>query len=311
MNSASTVDKKIDALIHSGIPLSEAAWEAAKACIGWPYIFGDRGEYDTPEKRQAVYNKHPEYKGLITGCQVLRETNRKDSCDGCKWYPGGCRVRSFDCRGFTYWILLQVYGWKLKGAGATSQWNTESNWSRKGSVADGIPDGVLVCLFVRNGSTMEHTGFGFNGETVECSVGVQYSKKINKKWTDWAIPKCVAGADPDPGPVPEPGKPTLRQGDSGPYVVEMQEALMARGYNIGSTGADGKFGKNTKSGLIAFQAQNGLTVDGICGSKTWAALAEPVSKIRYTVHIPHLMQAQADAMAKAYADAWMTEENEK
>ena len=85
---------------------------------------------------------------------------------------------------------------------------------------------------------------------------------------------------------------------------------MARGYIIGSTGADGKFGKNTKSGLIAFQAQNGLTADGICGPETWAALAEPVSKIRYTVHIPHLMQAQADAMAKAYADAWMTEENE-
>jgi hypothetical protein len=196
------------------------------------------------------------------------------------------------------------------GAGATSQWNTESNWSRKGTVADGIPEGVLVCLFVRKESIMEHTGFGFNGETVECSVGVQYSKKINKKWTHWAIPICVAGGGPEPGPDPEPGKPTLRQGDRGPYVVEMQEALMARGYIIGSTGADGKFGKNTKSGLIAFQAQNGLTADGICGPETWAALAEPVSKILYTVHVPHLMQAQADAMAKAYADSWMTEENE-
>ena len=300
----------------SGIPLSDVAWEAAKACIGWPYVFGARGEYCDPSNRRArARDDHPT---IRSSCRNFDgNDNIPGKCVGCKWFLAGAdadqtqhegRVRFFDCRGFTYWILLQVYGWKLIGQGATSQWNTESNWNRKGTVADGIPEGVLVCLFVRKGSTMEHTGFGFNGETMECSVGVQYSKTINKKWTHWGIPTCVAGADPEPGPDPEPGKPTLRQGDSGPYVVEMQEALMARGYNIGSTGADGKFGRNTKSGLIAFQAQNGLTADGICGPETWAALAEPVSKIRYTVHIPHLMQAQADAMAKAYADAWMTEE---
>ena len=320
MNSAKEVDSLIQRMKTGGIPLSEAAWEAAKACIGWPYIFGDRGEYDTPEKRQAVYNKHPEYKGLITGCQVLRETNRKDSCDGCKWYPGGCRVRSFDCRGFTYWILLQIYGWKLMGAGCTSQWNTESNWKAKGEVKDGIPQGVIVCLFYykkdskgKRTKTLEHTGLYYNGETIECSSGVQYTKGLNKKWEVWGIPACVDGAAPDPQPEPTDKKPTIRQGDRGTYVTMMQEELQAIGYNIGSTGADGVFGKNTKSAVVAFQTNNGLKADGICGPATWAALdaaqpgPEPAEE-RYIVTIPGVSLQQAEELCKEWSGASMKKE---
>ena len=324
MNSAKEVDSLIQQMKTGGIPLSDAAWEAAKACIGWPYIFGDRGEYDTPEKRQAVHNKHPEYKGLITGCQVLRETNRKDSCDGCKWYPGGCRVRSFDCRGFTYWILLQIYGWKLMGAGCTSQWNTESNWKAKGEVRDGIPQGVIVCLFYykkdskgNRTKTLEHTGLYYNGETIECSSGVQYTKGLNKKWEVWGIPACVDEAAPDPQPVPTDKKPTIRQGDRGTYVTMMQEELQAVGYNIGSTGADGIFGKNTKSAVVAFQTNNGLKADGICGPATWAALdaaqrgpepkPEPAED-RYTVTIPGVSLQQAEELCKEWSGASMKKE---
>ena len=324
MNSAKEVDGLIQQMKTGGIPMSDAAWEAAKACIGWPYIFGDRGEYDTPEKRQAVYNKHPEYKGLITGCQVLRETNRKDSCDGCKWYPGGCRVRSFDCRGFTYWILLQICGWKLMGAGCTSQWNTESNWKAKGEVRDGIPQGVIVCLFYykkdsrgKRTKTLEHTGLYYNGETIECSSGVQYTKGLNKKWEVWGIPACVDGAAPDPKPVPTDKKPTIRQGDRGTYVTMMQEELQAIGYNIGSTGADGVFGKNTKSAVVAFQTNNGLKADGICGPATWAALdaaqREPEPKPepaegRYTVTIPGVTLQQAEELCEEWSGASMKKE---
>ena len=54
MNSAEYVDKQITKLKNKGIPLSEAAWKAALLCVGWPYIFGDRGEYCTPAKRKAA-----------------------------------------------------------------------------------------------------------------------------------------------------------------------------------------------------------------------------------------------------------------
>lgn len=322
MRSAKEVDGLIQSLKASGIPLSEAAWETAKACIGWPYIFGDRGEYDTPEKRQVVHNKYPEYSKLISGCQVLN--GKTGSCDGCKWYPGGCRVRSFDCRGFTYWILLAVFGWKLMGAGCTSQWNNEDNWKAKGEVADGIPQGVIVCLFYykkdskgNRTKTLEHTGLYYNGETIECSNGVQYTKGLNKKWEVWGIPACVDGTAPDPQPVPTDKKPTIRQGDRGTYVTMMQEELQAIGYNIGSTGADGIFGKNTKSAVVAFQTNNGLKADGICGPATWATLdaAQPGPKPkpepaegRYTVTIPGVTLQQAEELCKEWSGASMKKE---
>lgn len=97
----------------------------------------------------------------------------------------------------------------LIGEGASSQWNSD-NWEKKGTIGS-MPADTLCCLFVANGSKMEHTGFGLNGETVECSSGVQHFTSRNKKWTHWAIPKGLNSTikpepvKPDPEPAPEPG----------------------------------------------------------------------------------------------------------
>ena len=309
MNSAEYVDKQIQILKGGGIPLSSAAWQAALLCVGWPYIFGDRGEYCKPEKRKAVYIKHGG-DSLITKCKALKIEEGAPvicgDCDGCKWYPGGKRVRSFDCRGFTYWILLQIYGWKLMGSGCTAQWNNKDNWKAKGEVADGIPQDVIVCLFYykkdkqgKRTKTLEHTGLYYNGQTCECSNGVQHFTTLNKKWEVWGVPACAEempgpspspDPDPEPEPTPEPSpepekKPTIRRGDRGPYVKLCQEDLMALGYSVGKSGADGIFGKNTESGVKAFQRDHddrdgrALAVDGIVGQKTWGALDDAMAKI--------------------------------
>ena len=292
MNSAEYVDQQITKLKNKGIPLSEAAWKAALLCVGWPYIFGDRGQYCTIEHRKAVYNKDPDqkvYQNVRKGCQAIRENNPTGSCSGCKWYPKSKRVRSYDCRGFTYWVLLQIFGWKLQGAGCTAQWNDKKNWRDQGEVKDGIPQDVIVCLFYRdkkNKKIMAHTGLYYNGETCECSSGVQHFTKINKKWEYWGVPACVDGDIPTPVP-PEPGpvkKPTLRRGSTGPYVVECQQDLIRLGYDVGKTGADGKFGKNTEKAVKQFQKEHddrdgyALKVDGIVGEKTWGALDDAVGK---------------------------------
>jgi len=51
-------------------------------------------------------------------------------------------------------------------------------------------------------------------------------------------------------------------------VKELQEFLEAFGYNVGSSGADGWFGSDTKNALIEFQKANGLDADGIVGPNT-------------------------------------------
>ena len=293
MHSANYVDKQIEKLKASGNPLAWVAWQVALLCVGWAYVFGARGQLCTPANRRARYSD--KYPTIKTKCKNF---DGSASCSGCKWYPGGERTRFFDCRGFTYWVLNAVFGWELKGEGCTSQWNTEANWKAKGSVADGIPADTLVCLFYRekgNPKVMAHTGFAFNGETVECSSGVQHSKTIKKKWEYWAIPACVDGEAPAPTQ-----KPTLRRGDKGEYVKQAQQELIAQGYSCGSTGVDGDFGRNTEAAVKAFQRDHGLTVDGIIGQKTWNALDGAEPAIYYTVTIPNVTESQADALIKQY-----------
>lgn len=60
----------------------------------------------------------------------------------------------------------------------------------------------------------------------------------------------------------------------GEDVRDVQEALMARKYDVGGTGADGVYGKNTDRAVKRFQRDKGLVlvVDGIVGPKTAKAL---------------------------------------
>ncbi|MBR4200962.1 MAG: peptidoglycan-binding protein [Oscillospiraceae bacterium] len=69
----------------------------------------------------------------------------------------------------------------------------------------------------------------------------------------------------------EAGEPLLKKGDSGEAVRKMQELLCAHGY-LRKNEIDGIFGTITLGALLAFQFENGLAVDGICGPATMAAL---------------------------------------
>ena len=59
---------------------------------------------------------------------------------------------------------------------------------------------------------------------------------------------------------------TLRSGDSGEAVAQLQEALAALGYYTGKV--DGNYGTQTVSAVKALQKANGLTADGSAGEKT-------------------------------------------
>lgn len=63
---------------------------------------------------------------------------------------------------------------------------------------------------------------------------------------------------------------TLKSGCRGADVTYLQQRLTDKGYDVGSI--DGVFGSKTLEAVKAFQAENNLTVDGVVGAKTWAAL---------------------------------------
>lgn len=61
-------------------------------------------------------------------------------------------------------------------------------------------------------------------------------------------------------------------------AVNIQKALKKAGYYNGAL--DGKVGPGTRDAIRAFQQDNGLGADGVCGRKTWAKLKVYLESIK-------------------------------
>ncbi len=72
-------------------------------------------------------------------------------------------------------------------------------------------------------------------------------------------------------PPPKIERPVLTLGARGESVRELQGLLSAHGYDVVG---DGVFGSGTEDGLIDFQGDHDLMVDGVAGPQTWNALAK-------------------------------------
>ena len=310
MNSAKKVDQMIADWRKAGLPKSDIVIRTAEAMMGWPYVWGAVGKDCTP----AIRRQYMSRSGLAPGdvelirkhCPVLSGT--RDTCVGCQYYPGGERTRVNDCQGFVKQVC-KAAGITLNGGGCTSMYANGANWTAKGEIRD-MPD-VVCCVFKHISSTgkMDHIGIHVGGgRIIHCSVEVKEGKTTDKGWTHYAIPVGMDGS----GPVVV--RPTIRRGSTGIYVTECQEDLIKLGYDLGSYGADGKFGAKTEAAVRAFQAAHGLTVDGVVGPATWAALDKAVGpepepgETLYAVMIEHLDKTQATALCRNYPNAKMIEE---
>ena len=92
----------------------------------------------------------------------------------------------------------------------------------------------------------------------------------------------------------------------------MQTLLMKLGYDLGSYGMDGDFGKDTEAAVRRFQRDHGLTVDGVVGQKTRTELEkaagqekEKTEEISYSVTIYGLDLTQAKAIVNNYPGSIM------
>jgi N-acetylmuramoyl-L-alanine amidase len=67
---------------------------------------------------------------------------------------------------------------------------------------------------------------------------------------------------------------TLRRGDRGREVVDLQTRLQALSFDLGARGIDGVFREGTELAVKAFQQSLGLLADGLVGPITWREIVE-------------------------------------
>ena len=75
--------------------------------------------------------------------------------------------------------------------------------------------------------------------------------------------EAATAASPDYG--------TVKAGDSGDLVMQVQDCLIQMGY-LDMSVPDGQYGETTVDAVKAFQQANGLTADGKCGPLTLQVL---------------------------------------
>ncbi len=233
----------------------EAMTARAISLVGCGYIYGATGWICTPSRLAQQEKQYPSF---------AKQMKRY----GKKWMGKPC----YDCAQLTRDVARQA-GISLP-SGATSQWRAAGIWKEK-DVIDTLPDEAGIFLFTMRNGRMTHTGVSIgNGEEVDArghAYGVVRRKISETSYTHWARLAIDYNAPIEAeNPVPEPTKPTLRTGSRGEDVRILQENLRQLGF-LNDT-ADGIFGTNTNAAVRNFQKAQGLSVDGVVGAGTWAAL---------------------------------------
>ena len=252
-------------------PIQDAVRAYALSHVGAAYVMGATAQKCTPSMRRSLAGgRSADYADSITAnCPVL--SGRKSSCDGCK-YDGRL---AFDC------AQLSKYAAKAGGielpSGSNSQW-TKVNWGKRGEIS-GMPMDVVCFVYHVKDGRMSHVGVYLGDGTVADARGHAYGVKhqpvTDYPWTHYAIPAEIAAEahlDAVSHPVyGETARKTLRRGSNGEDVVYLQQLLNAGRYGA-EIDEDGIFGGDTLLSVKMFQESHGLTVDGIVGPMTWAAL---------------------------------------
>ena len=274
MYTASFVSSELSRMKANGTSKPAIIRATSEKCLGWQYVYASQGQICTPSWRKSRIPYCPEQKYvdmINNNCPVL--SGRQPNCDGCTFVD----TLVFDCAGFVLWLLTQA-GVPFYGQGATTQWNTPSNWAARGEIKT-MPKDLVCVVYKRRDEKMSHTGMSMgdgNGGVIHCSTFVKRGNvnSDNPKWTHWGIPKGLysteelrkAGLNVDD----EKNIPTLRRGSQGDEVADLQMLLNAKyGYKLD---IDGDFGKETEAAVKDYQKNHGLTVDGVVGPKTWKAL---------------------------------------
>ena len=286
----------------------------------WGYIWGTAGiEWTASRQKQKVDYMVSKYgTSWQKNSEAKEDTYYRAALIGDKWI--GHKVA--DCSGLFKWALNCYHISIAHGSNTIYRsYCKDKGKLQNGRRLDGktLLPGTAVFVYDERRDNYKHIGLYIGGsKVIEASStdsGVIFSNITATKWTHWGELKAVNYEETTP--IGAGWRPTIRRGNKGDYVKEAQTMLYNLGYNLGSYGIDGDFGKATESAVKEFQRDHKLNQDGVIGPLTWDALQKATESIKqpstsvdkyYTVCIHHLDKTQADALKTNYPGATVTEE---
>lgn len=279
----------------------------------WGYIWGKYGQVWTAKNQQKLVDRMMTNYGddWRNSADARADDYYMGARYGSKWV--GSRVA--DCSGLFRWAIETLGDSIAHGSNSIYDRYCKSKGELTAENRKTLRPGTAV--FTYNFTTKKHPHIGLyigDGEVIEAAstqLGVIKSKITDSKWKHWGELKMVAYDDGNLGFPEAPGwRPTVRRGDKGTEVTELQTMLWRLGYDLGSCGIDGDFGKATQAAVKAFQKDTGLSQDGVCGPLTWDALEKAVlaPAIMYTVTIYHVNAKQMDALLTEYPNSTAVKE---
>ena len=139
-----------------------------------------------------------------------------------------------DCSGLFTWAFRQLGGEMYHGSDTMyRKWCEHHGELKSGKRTDSAALKPGTAVFCWNGEKYSHVGLFIGGDTVIEAMGAQNgittSKITATKWKYWGELKGMTfdGSAPAPTPAPatEPERKTLRKGDKGKAVTELQTNL--------------------------------------------------------------------------------------
>lgn len=233
----------------------------------WGYIWGESGGIWTQKEQDSA-------------------TREKTVQYGQQWV--GKRVA--DCSGLFRWAANELGGYIYHGS--NTMWNTYTDPDMRGDVGGIMEIFPGTAVYQNTNGKRTHVGLyvgegKYGVDTVIEAQGTRTGVVESKlsAWDEWGELLVKIGGkmyvlDYDiPANVIDIPPRTMRKGDSGEDVKELQEALVREGYDVGKKKdgtplIDGKYGSETLSAVRAFQYDHGLKADGIAGPLTLNALRQ-------------------------------------
>ena len=264
------------------------------------------------QRRQALPPGDLDRVFAVGKYQFIRSTLR-DGVEKIKIEPSEKFTPELQERLFSEYLLRiknpKIYAY-ISGAPNATLRDAQKSASREwASVEDPDTPGHVYAKYEEHGNKMHTTAAQVAAALDE--MRIEYQAKIDKGLSAEAA--WQATMTMGPGQFQHVAKAhvaghraagsLLAEGTRGPAVGELQTHLSKLGYANAQgqpLAVDNDFGRNTRQALEAFQRDQGLSVDGVAGPRTWTALREATRMASVTepsITFPQMAAPDLDAAA--------------